>query len=60
VNLGFLGAGKWHARWWHDAKDSSSNAEHIDIEERDVTAADSLDLVLAPAGGAVLRFVRAD
>jgi alpha-glucosidase len=58
VKLDFLGPGRWHLRWWHDAADSSENAEHLSIEERDVTAADSLDLRMAPGGGAAARFVR--
>ena len=36
VSLEFLGPGRWHMRWWKDARDSSDDAEHIDIEERDV------------------------
>jgi alpha-glucosidase len=58
VKLDFLGAGKWQLRWWHDAADSGENAEHLEIEERVVSADDTLDLHLAPGGGAVLRFVR--
>jgi alpha-glucosidase len=58
LKLDFLGAGRWKLRWWHDAADSAEQAEHIEIEERTVTAADTLDLRLAPAGGAVARFVR--
>jgi alpha-glucosidase len=60
VGLDFLGAGKWHMRWWHDAPDSADNPSRIDIEERDVTAADTLDLAMAPGGGAVIHFVRTD
>ena len=56
VKLDFLGAGKWKLRWWRDAADSADNAEHIATEERSVTAADKLDLKLAPAGGAVIYF----
>jgi alpha-glucosidase len=57
IKLGFLGPGKWRLRWWHDAPDSADNAEHMAVEERDATAADALDLRMAPAGGAVIRFV---
>jgi alpha-glucosidase len=60
VKLDFLGAGAWKLRWWHDAADSGENAEHIETEERTVTAKDALDLRLAPAGGAVAHFMRAD
>jgi alpha-glucosidase len=58
VKLDFLGPGRWKLRWWHDADDSGEKAEHIAIEEKVVTAADTLDLKLAPAGGAVARLVR--
>ena len=57
VKLDFLGAGKWRLRWWHDAADSADNAEKIEIEERVVSADTTLDLRLAPGGGAVARFV---
>ena len=59
VKLDFLGPGKWHLRWWRDATDSAENAEHLTILERDVTREDALDLQMAPAGGAVIRFVKA-
>ena len=58
VKLDFLGAGKWQVRWWHDAADSGENATHLEVEERVVSADDTLDLSMAPGGGAVLRFVR--
>ena len=58
IKLDFLGAGRWHLRWWHDAPDSNDNAEHISIEERDVSADDALDIRMAAGGGAVIRFVR--
>src|ERR1035438_9334612 len=58
VKLDFLDRpGRWRARWWHDAADSAENAEHIVVEERDVSAQDTLDLRMAPGGGAVMRFV---
>jgi len=58
IKLDFLGAGRWHLRWWRDAPDSSENAEHIAIDERDVTDDDTIDLRMAPGGGAALHFVR--
>ena len=58
VRLDFLGAGRWKLRWWHDAPDSGDEAEHLAIEERTVMAKDTLDLRMAPAGGAVARFTR--
>jgi hypothetical protein len=41
---------------WSDAPDSGRNAEHLQTETRAVTAADTLDLRLAPNGGAVAHF----
>ena len=57
TKLDFLGEGKWKMRWWHDARDSSENAGHIEIEERTVTAGETLNLRLSPGGGAVIQFV---
>jgi alpha-glucosidase len=56
VKLDFLGSGSWKLRLWRDAADSNVNAEHLEVEERTVTAADILNLRLAPAGGCVARF----
>jgi alpha-glucosidase len=56
VKLDFLGSGKWKLRMWKDAADSGVNAEHAETEERVVTAADTIELRLAPAGGAAARF----
>ncbi len=55
IKLAFLGSGTWKLRLWKDAADSNVNAEHIEVEERTVTAADTLALRLAPAGGCVAR-----
>lgn len=56
VKLGFLGTGRWKMRLWQDTADSAVNAERLEIQERTVTAADTLTLRLAPAGGCVARF----
>lgn len=56
VKLNFLGRGKWKMRLWQDAADSNVHAEHLEVEERMVSAADTIDLRLAPAGGTVARF----
>lgn len=56
VPLNFLGPGQWQARFWKDAPDSAMNAEHLDIEDRLVTAADEIELDCAPNGGAVAQF----
>jgi alpha-glucosidase len=56
IKLDFLGSGSWTLRLWGDAADSNVNAEHLEVEERTVTASDTLTLRLAPAGGGVARF----
>lgn len=56
VKLNFLGPGRWKMKLWKDAPDSAQNAEHLATEERAVSAAEILNLQLAPAGGAVAHF----
>ena len=56
IKLDFLGAGQWTMRLWKDAKDAKVNGQHLEMEERIVTAGQKLALPLAPAGGAVARF----
>jgi len=58
VRLDFLGPGKWTMSLWSDAPDSGVNAEHLQTETRTVTAGDTLDLRMAPNGGAVAHFVQ--
>jgi alpha-glucosidase len=58
IKLDFLGEGRWQLRWWHDDPRSSEEAELIQIEEKTVTATDTLDLRLQRSGGAVAHFVR--
>jgi alpha-glucosidase len=53
VSLAFLKKGRWRLRLWRDATDSDVNAEHLEIEERVVTAQDVLKIHCAPAGGFV-------
>jgi alpha-glucosidase len=55
VRLTFLGKGRWKLRLWKDAADSIVNAEHLEVEERVVTPAESLIIRMAPAGGCVAR-----
>jgi alpha-glucosidase len=57
VKLDFLGEGKWKMRWWHDARESGEKPERIEIEERIVTAGETLNLRLSSGGGAVIQFV---
>jgi hypothetical protein len=42
---------------WSDAADSNVNPEHLQTETRTVTARSTLDLRLAPSGGAVAQFL---
>ncbi|MGD0411738.1 MAG: glycoside hydrolase family 97 protein [Verrucomicrobiota bacterium] len=56
VKLDFLKPGKWKMSLWKDAADAKTQAQHLDLEERIVTAGGKLKLSLAPAGGAVARF----
>jgi alpha-glucosidase len=56
VPLKFLGKGRWKATLWEDAPDSGQNAEHLVKEEKTVRTAETLQLKLAPSGGAVAIF----
>jgi len=56
IKLDFLGAGKWTMRFWKDSADADMHGQHLDTEERIVTAGEKLILPLAPAGGAVAKF----
>ena len=56
VKLDFLGSGSWTLKLWKDAPDSDTVGEHLVTEQRTVTAADTLTLHLARAGGAVASF----
>ena len=56
VRLDFLGSGEWTMRLWKDSADSGRYAQHLDTEERTVSAADALTLHLAPGGGTVASF----
>jgi len=56
IKLDFLTPGKWKMSLWKDAADAKVNGQHLDLEERIVTAGGKLKLSLAPAGGAVARF----
>ena len=58
VPLDFLGEGRWMLTLWQDAHDADQHAEHLDVAHRTVSAGDTLNLELAPAGGCVARFER--
>jgi len=52
--LAFLGAGKFKAKLWQDGAEPTALA----VSERAVTSADTLQLKLAPSGGAAVRISR--
>jgi alpha-glucosidase len=56
IKLDFLAPGRWKMRHWKDGADAAENAEHLAVEERSIRSGESLELHLAPAGGAVVRF----
>lgn len=56
VPLSFLGAGNYVAELYTDAPDAASDPKHTNIEQRRVTASESLHLKLASGGGAAVRF----
>ena len=58
VKLDFLGEGRWKLKLWQDAADSDQNAENLVVDEKDVSAGDTLKLKLAPNGGCVGHFQR--
>ncbi len=60
VSLDFLDAGRrYSAQVYRDGPDAGWQANQADIviEERDVTASDSLELTLASGGGQAIRFI---
>jgi alpha-glucosidase len=54
VSLGFLGEGKFKAKVWQDG-DSPTD---VKVTEQAVGSGDSLELSLAPSGGAAVRITR--
>jgi len=54
ISLDFLGAGKYNAHIYNDAPDADEYPEHIQIEKKAVTNHDSLNIIMAPAGGHVI------
>ncbi len=55
VNLGFLGQGTYRALL---VRDKAGEAAGVEVEPRDVTSRDSLELPLQAGGGFVARFSR--
>jgi alpha-glucosidase len=55
IPLNFLPKGKYKLKVWKDAKDSNINAEHLEMEERIVSATDKLSISMVMNGGYVAR-----
>jgi alpha-glucosidase len=55
--LDFLGAGRYTAEIYCDAKDAGESPQHVAIEKKTVRRISHLDLQLAPGGGCAVRFV---
>lgn len=58
VKLDFLGDGRWKARIFRDGVNADRYGEDYLLEERTVTAADSLAMTMAPGGGYAVQFER--
>ena len=56
VKLDFLGDGRWKARIFRDGVNADRYGEDYLLEERTVTAADSLAMAMAPGGGYAVQF----
>jgi alpha-glucosidase len=57
VSLSFLGKGQYRAHIFADPADANASYESLAISTREVTATDSLELKMRPAGGAAVYFV---
>jgi alpha-glucosidase len=55
IKLDFLAPGTWRMQQWTDGPDAAQNAEDLSVEERSVRSGDTVELHLAPGGGAVAR-----
>ena len=56
VSLAFLGKGRYRAHIFADPADPNASYESLSVSTREVTAQDTLDLTLRPAGGAAVYF----
>jgi alpha-glucosidase len=56
VSLSFLGKGRYRAHIFADPADPNASYESLSMSTREVTAKDSLDLKMRPAGGAAVYF----
>jgi alpha-glucosidase len=51
----FLKPGRWKLQIWRDAPDSGKTPEKLEVEEREVTAGDVINVKLARNGGFVMK-----
>lgn len=56
--MSWLPPGKYTATIYSDASDASSSPDHLMVETRTVSAADTITLCLAPGGGQVMRLTK--
>jgi alpha-glucosidase len=56
IPLSFLGKGTYQAEIWKDASQSADYPDRLTKQNQRVTAGDTLEASLAPAGGYVVRF----
>jgi len=59
VPLKFLGNGNYTAEVYEDGADAATQPKHVNIRKVAVTSASTLNLNLAPGGGAAIRFLPA-
>jgi len=59
VPLKFLGNGNYTAEVYEDGADAATQPKHVTIRKVAVTSASTLNLNLAPGGGAAIRFLPA-
>lgn len=58
VKLDFLGDGRWNARIFRDGVNADRYGEDYILEERTVTASETLTMPMAPGGGYAVQFER--
>ncbi|MBN2288900.1 MAG: glycoside hydrolase family 97 protein [Candidatus Glassbacteria bacterium] len=56
VPLDFLGGGSWKVSIWADGKKAEKDPQDVDVSESQVSAGESLAVVLAPGGGLAAVF----
>jgi len=57
IPLTFLGSGSFTAEIYEDASDAAKDPKHVNVRKVTVQASSTLDLKLAPGGGAAIRFL---